>query len=139
MAFEEPGAASPALLFALSNEWVDRVWCSALTADGPHGSVQASDLASDYKVGVLRFLTFAWTQCIARLPAAGLVLVMWVATASAQETHETTAVETGALKKDAIVAPVRRAFPKTPSDRELNRLSATDADNPKPRKKSKKH
>lgn len=34
-------------------------------------------------------------------------------------------IETGSIKRDVMVAPVRRVFPKTPSDRDLNRLSKT--------------
>ncbi len=35
----------------------------------------------------------------------------------------TKAIETGSITRDVVVAPVRRVFPKTPSDRDLNRLS----------------
>lgn len=40
-------------------------------------------------------------------------------------------IETGSIKRDAHVAPVRRVFPKTPSDRELRRLSKTATAKPK--------
>jgi len=46
-------------------------------------------------------------------------------TLNARGDDGTSNIETGSIKRDAVVAPVRRVFPKTPSDRELNRISKT--------------
>ncbi len=37
----------------------------------------------------------------------------------------TSGIETGSIERAVVVAPVRRVFPKTPNDRDLNRLSKT--------------
>jgi len=38
---------------------------------------------------------------------------------------ETGSIQTDVVQRDVVVAPVRRVFPKTPTDRDLNRLSRT--------------
>lgn len=57
---------------------------------------------------------------------AGLTLcLIGVMGLHAHSEDATDAVETGSVDRDVMVAPVRRVFPKTPTDRELNRLSKT--------------
>ena len=55
---------------------------------------------------------------------AGLTLCALGAMAlAAQGEDGTNGIETGSIERDVVVAPVRRVFPKTPTDRDLNRLS----------------
>lgn len=52
--------------------------------------------------------------------------------------RQTSAIETGSINKDVQVAPVRRVFPKTPTDRELRRMVRQADAKPGKKRKGKK-
>ncbi|MCH9765838.1 MAG: hypothetical protein K0U34_07595 [Alphaproteobacteria bacterium] len=57
--------------------------------------------------------------------ALGLALLVGQVTSVRADEASAVQPVTGSVKQDAVVAPVRRVFPKTPSDRELSRLAKT--------------
>ena len=72
--------------------------------------------------------------------ASALVLAAGIVAASAPlaQANEAKAAgfEDASAERDAKVAPVRRVFPKTPSDRDLTRLSKTKITKDKSAQKS---
>lgn len=75
-----------------------------------------------------RVIAYQWQQIAWR---AGVSIVFLLAAfnyalaGEADKAADAGQLETGAIERDARVAPVRRVFPKTPTDRELSRLSAS--------------
>lgn len=60
-------------------------------------------------------------SCAQLLMLICVILMAQVSSVQSQDSQTADAVQTGD-RRDAVVAPVRRVFPKTPSDRDLRRL-----------------
>ena len=137
--FEEPGAAFPALLFLLISRSAYAIGGLNLTFKVEDGSVGVRK--REMRICVLgRVMVLSKVEKLRRVAIGlGLVLALVAVRATNVDADENPqGIETGSVEKDVIVAPVRRVFPKTPSDKELNRLSQTATAKSKPDSKRKK-